>query len=1074
MKKNNFATVIFAGCTFFLISCQNFLNGADIKTKIDTTTSYAKLSSVNVLSNCDTLFGSFTSETKQTRKVSESFQVEFKTAPSVTFLGWQAFSMNKDGSLNALPESDVSFSDQGTVASDSLYRAKVKILKAVSDVYIKPVAVHTNPASTQTSYSHTPLILTFSINIENSTALTDMSVIFSGEDITDKYFDPPALSKTEASVTLNPQGNCLKEFIESQNLSFADFKISFSTATSIQSGSRSYSLSEFTATVRYSPNTESAPPVERELFLTRKAVTSPEDVAAIENDDRFIQGSIPNNNDKLLNNRTGKNLYIYGNYDDYDSGIRGVKITEKNIEKTDSYSHLFLPSSQGTSFICDGLYNTQFIIECPLKSEDGLINLTVDIIDLAGNINTQKYTIIKCTSINFNSYTSIDNGYANGTDFQNLYETAGQTFNEEDYLKKIRSFQIHDNYIENYVYNINLFGEKRVDYITKHFKLTLSYTDSTNKNVEEKLEYDSDFYVWQFTLNTDTVSGQSFTLTAEDDMGNKEVLDFTIPDKSQLKYYFKTETDTESGEKYNFVCFVEDSTKWKLGKKILLYKDKDAANSPVYAEYHHDNSPEIFLDDSNITKEYSLIPGLVDLNQNVFYVEYDNDFFTLDSNQNSVKPDGVRIKGYSIEKSTEKIFTNVPALKITVTLANGERERFDSVLIPYLFNFQGNINFKEEESSAEFLIPTRDLYETDFMFQIYGIKDKAQSETSDYTIPQLSASDTQYDNIPIDFDNDDIKRENWEYYTVTIRDFQTGPESAVITIPGSSKTFIADESTGFTVKIPVRNPEPAVYIDDTKYITYTFDTSFDYVLKDRAGNITSGTKSTQALISPLKEIRYCPAVEKITETSGGWSITSEPWKLPSWEYNISDLMYTPDTFTVFIFNNDSGWNYYSSETISSDAENNMTDKSVVPYVYRTTLKSSTIPQNSFVRIEATSTLYPNKMSRASYAHTGTKASSGKYDYIQMLSKNTVLVASDAPALVYTAATSKSYEECRDWTCYDWEFFNDRAGFKQMDFSSSPVPQKYTINLDEIDGGQCYCVIAHFANGTSALSEVMEK
>ena len=56
----------------------------------------------------------------------------------------------------------------------------------------------------------------------------------------------------------------------------------------------------------------------------------------------------------------------------------------------------------------------------------------------------------------------------------------------------------------------------------------------------------------------------------------------------------------------------------------------------------------------------------------------------------------------------------------------------------------------------------------------------------------------------------------------------------------------------------------------------------------------------------------------------------------------------------------------------------------------------------------------------------------------------------------------------------WEHNHKYIGDKIMQFSENVTAKKYTIPLDEIESGDCYCVVVHFADGTSAASEVMCK
>ena len=97
-------------------------------------------------------------------------------------------------------------------------------------------------------------------------------------------------------------------------------------------------------------------------------------------------------------------------------------------------------------------------------------------------------------------------------------------------------------------------------------------------------------------------------------------------------------------------------------------------------------------------------------------------------------------------------------------------------------------------------------------------------------------------------------------------------------------------------------------------------------------------------------------------------------------------------------------------------------------------------------------------------------------FIIPMNSESLFIASDVPVLIHTVATKKEYEECSLWNASDWERYHLHAGEKVLSFSSSDrFQKKYTIPVEEIreKGCKCYVVIAHFADGSVQMSEVME-
>ena len=151
---------------------------------------------------------------------------------------------------------------------------------------------------------------------------------------------------------------------------------------------------------------------------------------------------------------------------------------------------------------------------------------------------------------------------------------------------------------------------------------------------------------------------------------------------------------------------------------------------------------------------------------------------------------------------------------------------------------------------------------------------------------------------------------------------------------------------------------------------------------------------------------------------------------------------------------------------------NSSDASLGENIKKIYFNSVSLSSNKIIKILATN----NGDSIPTYFYTGTR-NTGDYDLIfaNGSSKSSMAIQSDAPVFVNTLVTSRSYEDCKEWDSEYWEFYKKRLGEKQLDFSSSDhSPKKYTIPVDEIESGECYVVIAHFADGSTAMSEVMQK
>ncbi|MBR6912729.1 MAG: hypothetical protein IKN34_02825, partial [Treponema sp.] len=128
-----FASVFVLGAIFQ--SCSNFLESGDFKEQLESDIEYANSPAYDIRVECDEEFGSI-AVSLFSKKVTDEFYVEFRMSSIVQFLGWKAYSRTS-GVLTELSSDYIKFSDNEEIES-GLYRVRVKFLKAVSGIVIKP------------------------------------------------------------------------------------------------------------------------------------------------------------------------------------------------------------------------------------------------------------------------------------------------------------------------------------------------------------------------------------------------------------------------------------------------------------------------------------------------------------------------------------------------------------------------------------------------------------------------------------------------------------------------------------------------------------------------------------------------------------------------------------------------------------------------------------------------------------------------------------------------------------------------------------------------------------------------
>jgi hypothetical protein len=213
-----------------------------------------------------------------------------------------------------------------------------------------------------------------------------------------------------------------------------------------------------------------------------------------------------------------------------------------------------------------------------------------------------------------------------------------------------------------------------------------------------------------------------------------------------------------------------------------------------------------------------------------------------------------------------------------------------------------------------------------------------------------------------------------------------------------------------------------------------------------------------------------PDWESVDRSSSEWTITSK--KLDVVIYSSPSMK-----LGVYKFNpNDKSWSYeYKSHTSYSDK--------------KITYKYSPEGNSTFVKFVRFDDSYSSSIPR--YYYTGTEQNSGTYDLVlpNGNSNSSVAIQSDAPVFVQTLVTNVSYNECKDWSTDRWDFYKKPVDERMLSFSADTTtidengtvttrgdhsPKRYTIPMDQIEDDQCYCVVVHFADGTTAQSQVWQK
>ena len=1042
------------------------------------------------------------------------------------------FEVNKEDyvfkCLEAVSQSDkvtsradcVEFKEISKDDKKGIYKYSVKLLKDSKDVLIRPVCValpkilSVTPANNEIAYASTSIIVNFNMSMEAAdTKPADTKFVYGDQNISLFYGLIDVSSYFEDPVFLNSQKDILvitpktEEFFKYINKMSPIINVTVSFGSSIvNEEGLALAQTKTTSTVRYQAVKEEDAPVKLDFFATRHEISLAEQTSinSLSDDDKFNYDNIIYNqwgeldstgNASLLQNRTNGTIYIYGKYYDGDSGVKGVWIKEKLVNdpvlkmevQAPDFKTFYAAGSIGFEIKKDNNGNAEFCLCHKLKSGDGGVSVEVIVEDVAGNKSAvQSFSVAKKSSIHI--------------DGEGVYLTNKKAvvysndYSYPDSLKKL-ILLIDYNYNPSYynysytalhnVYPANCFSEE----IYKNYKVNCEYINKAGTKKDIHLSYkgywkDGDGiydlkygHYWEFDEDIEQVAGESLKIKITDDIGNYVEKQIVLPDSNKITY-FKSDSNTiEFIYKKNGVSLI--------GGKLIKITDDE---TEIVTSFE---TNQVIIEDGFT---YKIVPYIRDEDFNRVYVEMPD--FTF-STQASGQPltATVQLKnfeGTDVPYKIEKLENEL--LLFTISIDEAVWNDFDTVYLiakaynndNSSYNQQITIPFTYGSTTASFKVHTRDFYSSgDYTFNLYGIKNMQTSNATSYTIPDPKGN-PEYDNvkpwaITIGYgETIDETPCDYEHFRVYVNklDEQSGAGRVVVKTRVLNRIYEVTDNQEY-LYVPIR-----ILQSDSYRNGYYFN--FDFEVYDKAGNVTIGERNSG--------FRLFPATKKIQKNLTTWSLETETTTLPfspgikdfwcmdvySWDEEHSSWSEDKTTITVGKLSEDDTQAYDIQNSDSIFTKTEIEDESGKLTGCYYTLSNVNLPQNKIIKIlnyqkykKNNGDLRTEWFSLPSYFYTGSP-SSGTYDYIQPLNKKAVLITSDAPVFAQTLVTSCPYEECVNWEAEEWEFFKEHLGDAYFDFSSNSTAQKYVIPYDKIYEGDCYVVIAYFANGTKEISQVMQK
>ncbi len=1005
-----------------------------------------------------------------------------------TFIDFEAVS-NKDNSVSR--NNSVSFENKSYNSEIGVFKTKLLVNELQDDILVRPkcllipaVSSHV-PVNNSMQYINKPVTISFNMPISEQDAAQftytyeedgkteNGPIMISGVDNVQEYFEPPVFSNDRTSLILQPKFEKFNEYFEKYRTELIEIEISLSDSIKISQGDIILPLKqdkESSFKIKYKTTIENNPPVKNKdgFFVTGHKI-SLENAVTLEENKKFTQEifdvssrTYSASEAQIKKNRAGNILYIYGNYYDGESGVSKVLITEQRTNEfvfgTEVQDKLYddieytKNDTDKAEFLTNENGDTVFCIPHKLKSQDGAISVTVTVVDAAGNpAQTQSLIVIKRTNVAFwdvidDVYGILDLGIYNiprgmyGYDYEGNYIPL--TF--DVYKQNYKTLYIY-NWDGAFTFNIDainhgypgtpydLYGHvyANIWIPSKEFKVWCEYKKN---GITQKIPFVLNNNMgsagcWQVNLDVDSVAGLNFDVIFENDLGVSSTLSYAFPSKPFI-------TSVEQKSDYTEV-------KFNNSVYVVTTDEQNTASMPDWPV----NTVDVYPN-----KEYRIFPASDDLLGQIEELKLEE-----------LSVPEIEIKNVTYARTRPNM------LDVTITIEDDTWEKFDEVVI------DDNIYFNKGEFTKTIDLTgnkSQNLFNYKKTVKVYGIKnsvysqaaeweiDKITDSSLDYIAPYGSKGYTEYGFISFTI-NDEINN----------TDYAIGPDYGVLTV--NKKTFRADETTGYTVKIPFWLVYQNRIAKENMGQLSIAETPLPCTIYDKNGNFGEDDR-----VFYFEELH--PKIAAITNTDGNsWNIITEKNKA-----DIFTNKYAPREFSeknqdlgVYKLNEDGSWESDSCEELIFTKTTETVDGEKL-YTYSAT--GATLPDNSYVMLFWGLVSFGERanytdLSAPSYFYTGS-ASTGDYDLLMAngTSTSSVAISSDKPVFAHTLVTSKSYDECKNWSVGEWEYFNKDIGNKYLDFTTNHNPQRYLIPVSEIDPGECYVVIAHFADGSTAMSEVMQR
>jgi hypothetical protein len=1071
-----------------LVSCENFLKGSNVREELSETIEIANSKPVTIVVTVDENTGTAT-QTSLSLKKKQSFDIMFKPSGEWQFIKWEV--RNRD-TQELVPDA-IKFDDEYALETKGTLVKPQERLEIHPLCILQPAVIQITPDIIEQIPSYSILRIKFNMPMPDSVT-EQLAITYHGESVS-SCFDKPYLNDAGDVLIISPNTVVLNNLIKKYNNGFVDISFKFNSSYTVETNGIPLTIkqdanSDFT--VKFYPADDDNAPEQLDFFLSHDYTQVTQDLSTLSRlYDVFLKegkhtsrDEFDAQGDKLVYNRCGRYIYLYGKFKDVESRVQKIGVYEqycKNYWNADSFEERTLvkeydvyddyTESDETWFTTDDAGITVFCIKHYLQSEDGAIKVSVCAADASNNVSKTNDNSFVCFKKGnwyafepqgLNIEQSLDNNIdvlINGTEKQ--IETA------------LKTIEIYSDYGDDEYFYDN--EEVPPDFFT----IECEYEHTGGKVEKDKFDPVYDYY-WSLTLDVPQLSGLELKFIITDALGNVEEKHYKIPDSND--YILFKISDTK-------VAFA-----YKNGEKpgeILYIKEDSSHNKTIYYEDDY----EMDLEEGYT---YRFVPHFAAESHEWwgdmvhFYSELPpSRVYSLTGN--STVP-AVLLQNFAGSERPYKIVNNKKEniLDITVKIDDNSwtgNNYSDIVLFiqnTYLREVVDGITpsqlvyFNKNSTEVTFSVYTDVMFNSEPQISVYGIKDGICSPQQPVNIPRLTIDDEEYDNvfysgeknylsegfyISIDQQNYDQANPTFQFY---VKDLQTGIDTEKSFIIEGKDVF---EQYGKNISdelIAELREQRQIY----KAVTVASDAysakfelpvwlgiaGYSYYIYDNGGNLVCNSRNTSNARQRIKELSKPDA----NSISFNWESFGQAFGyfgklcVSKWD--------------------GTGWQEYKTIGSSTFIESGFFKN---PTILKKT--NDHYPADSFIKLyyyhlsgstDTSSYYYTHPV----YIYTGDSNTPNR-TVIYPPVDDYVLISSDAPVLARTIVTDQPYEVCKNWTKLEWE--EGRKCIKEdvITFAADDYTAKsFTMYNSEEDlkNVKCYVVIVHFADGSVARSQIIQK